>query len=144
MNPTPAFDGPEYVHSRDSSRLSTQLADVRDLMLDGVARTVAEIAEETGHPETSVSAQLRHLRKERFGSFDVRKRVRTPPALFEYFIFRAAGFSPLSGGSGVGASPSTPSFRVVCGCGTASGKTCDKCKAVFCDATGHEKHRCAQ
>jgi len=78
--------GPDFDQARDGARLGAQLQRVRDLMLDGQARTVAEIAALTGDPEPSVSAQLRHLRKPRFGGHNVRKRVRTAPALYEYFI----------------------------------------------------------
>jgi hypothetical protein len=39
-------------------------------------RSLAEIARATRYPEASVSAQLRHLRKSRFGGYRVRKRLR--------------------------------------------------------------------
>lgn len=91
--------GSSFDQERDGARLGAQLARVRDLMLDGRARTVAEIAELTGDPEPSVSAQLRHLRKARFGGYDVRKRVRTPPALFEYFIDSGAARTPPASGA---------------------------------------------
>lgn len=68
------FNGPDYDHARDSERLSAQHVRVRELMLDGQWRTLAEISELLGDPPASVSAQLRHLRKERFGSYFVDKR----------------------------------------------------------------------
>lgn len=38
--------------------------------------TLRELAAITGYGETSISAQLRHLRKPRFGAFLLEKRVR--------------------------------------------------------------------
>jgi len=43
-------------------------------MKDGTWRTLAEISETTGDPPASVSAQLRHLRKPRFGGYTVDRR----------------------------------------------------------------------
>ena len=58
----------------------TQLATIRDLMIWGVGRnawmTLNEIAELTEYGEASISAQLRHLRKERHGNYWVEKRPR--------------------------------------------------------------------
>ena len=54
-------------------------------MRDAKWRTLKEISELTGDPEASVSAQLRHLRKERFGSHIVNKRLRDNwPNTWEY------------------------------------------------------------
>ena len=55
-------------------------------MIDGLWRTLKEVADNTGDPEASVSAQLRHLRKKRFGSFVLEKRPRgnRSNGLFEY------------------------------------------------------------
>lgn len=83
-----AFDGPEYVQALDQSRLAKQHERIRDLMRDGVWRSLGEIAECTGYPEASISAQLRHLRKPRFGSWRVEKRRRgeQPRGLYEYRV----------------------------------------------------------
>lgn len=70
---TPHFNGPAYDVEHDLWRLSDQHTRVRDLMLDGAWRTIREIAAITGDPESSVSAQLRHLRKRRFGSYTVER-----------------------------------------------------------------------
>ena len=67
------FDGSDYVPSRDNDRLSGQLLRVWDCMKDEQWRTLREISNITGDPEASISAQLRHLRKPRFGSYDVEK-----------------------------------------------------------------------
>jgi hypothetical protein len=70
------FDGPVYDKTVDQARLTGQLLRIFDLMKDGKWRTLSEIAAATGDPEASVSAQLRHLKKKRFGEHDVPKRRR--------------------------------------------------------------------
>jgi len=70
----PRFDGAVYEPERDDARLRGQLDRIFDVCRDGRWRTLAEIAELTGAPQASVSAQLRHLRKPRFGAYDVLKR----------------------------------------------------------------------
>jgi hypothetical protein len=67
------FDGSDYIPSRDDARLSGQLLRVWDCMKDEQWRTLREISNITGDPEASISAQLRHLRKPRFGGYDVEK-----------------------------------------------------------------------
>lgn len=79
----PRFDGDDYVPARDDVRLTGQLRRIWDLMADGRWRTLPAISEATGAPEASISAQLRHLRKPRFGAHTVEKR-RLPSALYEY------------------------------------------------------------
>jgi hypothetical protein len=80
------FDGPVALH--EIGRLQNQNEAIRELMLDGKWRTLRDIAETTGYPEASVSAQLRHLRKERFGSYRVDKRrvSNTAVGLWEYQV----------------------------------------------------------
>ena len=70
----PEFAGADYNRVRDNARLSSQLGRVRQLMQDGEWRSLGEIARLTGDPEASVSAQLRHLRKVRFGAHTVSRR----------------------------------------------------------------------
>jgi hypothetical protein len=86
----PRFNGPSYDHERDSQRLTGQIQRVFALMSDGTWRTLREIAEATGDPEASVSAQLRHLRKPRFGSHTVERRRRgvESSGLWEYRMTR--------------------------------------------------------
>jgi hypothetical protein len=64
----------------DAARPDTQLEAIRDLMLAAAFRgtwlTLGEIAEFTEFGEASISAQLRHLRKRRFGCYGVEKRRR--------------------------------------------------------------------
>ena len=71
--PRPFFDGPQEGEPGRTNRLSGQLKDIFELMRDGKRRTLDDISRATGHPPTSISAQLRHLRKKRFGAWAVSK-----------------------------------------------------------------------
>lgn len=84
------FNGPEYQPEFDFKRLSKQHEKIRELMLDGKWRTLLEIESITKFPSASISAQLRHLRKKRFGSFTVlrRKRGDRKNGLFEYQVLK--------------------------------------------------------
>lgn len=84
------FDGTSFDPARDASRLSAQLDAVRELMLDGHWRTLGEIADQTGHPEASISARLRDLRKARHGSWTV-ERVYVRRGLFTYRVSKPVG-----------------------------------------------------
>lgn len=82
----PEFDGAAYVSEFDHSRLKGQMLKIWDLMKDGQFRTLQEIAQATNAPEASASAQLRNLRKQKFGSHTVERRRRgdRSSGLFEY------------------------------------------------------------
>ncbi len=82
------FNGPEYQPKEDFKRLLSQAIRIKSLMMDGEWRTLPEIAEATGDPQASISAQLRHLRKERFGGYRVLRRPRSSRrrGLFEYQV----------------------------------------------------------
>ena len=67
------FNGSDYQQGRDSQRLGIQLSKIYNLMKDGIHRSLSQIEAATGEPQASISAQLRHLRKERFGSHTVNK-----------------------------------------------------------------------
>lgn len=67
-------DGETYDRARDLSRLNAQCADVYHYMKHGEWRTLADISANTGHPEASVSARLRDLRKSHLGGFTVERR----------------------------------------------------------------------
>jgi hypothetical protein len=84
----PEFDGPAYDPETDKNRLSNQLGKIYDLMRDHEWRTLDDIHNRTAEPVASISAQLRHLRKPRFGSYRLEKRHRGDPAhgLFEYRV----------------------------------------------------------
>lgn len=86
--PPPAhFNGSDYVAPRDDDRLAGQQLRIWQLMQDGQWRSLTAIEKATGDPQASISAQLRHLRKPRFGSFVVDKRHRGR-GLFEYRVTR--------------------------------------------------------
>ena len=68
------FDGSDYVHKRDGIRLTGQLERVFDVMKNGQWITLRELADRSRCPEASASAQLRNLRKERFGGFEIEKK----------------------------------------------------------------------
>ncbi len=59
------FNGPDLT-AADNARLGAQFIRVLNFAATGW-HTLKEIAEATGDPEASVSAQLRHAKKERFG-----------------------------------------------------------------------------
>lgn len=68
------FNGSDYDQERDGARLSGQLARIFEVVKDGKWRSLRQIADEAKAPEASVSAQLRHLRKPRFGNYTVEKQ----------------------------------------------------------------------
>ena len=74
--PKAHFDGPEYQPSFDFLRLNGQIKRIFTLMSDSRWRTLAEIAAITNDPEASISAQLRHLRKAKFGGHKIERRRR--------------------------------------------------------------------
>lgn len=84
-DPPLQFDGSDYLRSRDDLRLTGQIQRVFEVMRDGQWHTLPEICARAHAPEASVSAQLRHLRKERFGAFIIEKRlVEGQSGLWEY------------------------------------------------------------
>ena len=98
------FNGPAYDPTHDQKRLTGQILRVYTLMQDARWRTLAEIEQATGDPPASVSAQLRHLRKQRFGSHDVDKRRRGDRlrGLWEYRL-RVASDMKCGNAGGLGA-----------------------------------------
>jgi len=80
------FNGSDYIPELDQVRLTGQINRVYNCMKDSSWRTLSEIEINTGDPQASISAQLRHLRKERFGKHIVNKQRRGEPSqgLFEY------------------------------------------------------------
>lgn len=73
----PRFAGAVYDPALDDARLTRQLGRVFEAIRGGEWLTLQDIADATGDPHASISAQLRHLRKARFGSHLVEKRRRT-------------------------------------------------------------------
>ena len=78
--------GPAYDVTLDQLRLAGQHNAIRDFMLDGLWRTLHEIATTLKYPEPSVSAQLRHLRKPHFGAYCVQKRRRDGTRTWDYQV----------------------------------------------------------
>ncbi len=93
LDAAPYFEGPTYSAEHDQARLMGQHERVRALMIDGHWRTLGEIEALTGAPAASASAQLRHLRKARFGGYQVERRARgdRSSGLFEYRCLAASG-----------------------------------------------------
>jgi hypothetical protein len=98
---TPTFRGAAYVPSLDRARLSVQIEQIRSYMLGVEWRTLREIkaALEVLYapavfPESSISAQLRNLRKPGFSYRLLRRRragVRGPGAgIWEYLLLPPA------------------------------------------------------
>jgi hypothetical protein len=78
--------GPAYVEELDGKRIAKQHEVIRDFMLNNTNWfTLAELHALLQYPEASISAQLRHLRKQRFGAYRVEKRRRTQ-GTWEYTV----------------------------------------------------------
>lgn len=77
------FNGADYQPARDSERLTAQFKSIFSLMKDGKWRSLALIEDNVKQPQASISAQLRHMRKEKFGSHTVNKRY-IKNGLYEY------------------------------------------------------------
>lgn len=86
------FDGETYAAEHDKDRLVSQLERVKYLMSDCRWRTLSAISHITHGTEAAVSARLRDLRKERFGSHTVDRRPvgSRKNGLFEYRVTKKA------------------------------------------------------
>lgn len=74
---TARYEGP--VDARiDFDRLQGGIRKVHGLLSNNEWFTLREIETETGIPQASASAFIRHLRKARFGGFIIEKRRRNP------------------------------------------------------------------
>ena len=86
--PVAHLDGETYESNHDFKRLTGQNLKVFNCMKDGVWRTLAEIEETLGdgHSQAGISARLRDLRKDKFGSHTVdrRRRGNASKGLHEY------------------------------------------------------------
>lgn len=78
----------DYNTQVDREKLVTQLDRIKEFMLLSGWKSLREIADLLKYSESSVSAQLRHLRKPRFGSYVVSRRRRgdRKSGLFEYKV----------------------------------------------------------
>jgi len=68
------FDGVDYQPKRDRKRLTGQIQRIYDLIKDGQYRTLDQIAYDAECPHASASAQLRNLRKPRFGGYVIDRK----------------------------------------------------------------------
>lgn len=84
------FSGPAYDPAFDKDRLTKQIGRIFHLMIDGQWRTLQEIESVTGYGQASISANLRHLRKPRFGFYNVERRRHgdKTQGLWEYRVTR--------------------------------------------------------
>lgn len=80
----PQFSGATYEPKKDHARLGKQMLAVFDAMRGGDWWTLAALEEVTEYPQSSISARLRDLRKERFGGHLVHRRRRGDGGTFEY------------------------------------------------------------
>ncbi len=78
------YDGPTYDPALDKVRLTGQIEDVFRLMSSHHWYTVKEIAHCTGHPETSVAAQIRNLRKVDHGAWEIRRSHKDHRGLYAF------------------------------------------------------------
>jgi hypothetical protein len=83
MNLVPHRDGATFDPARDGQRLAAQHHRVLARLRDGEWWTLRRLAQATGDPEASISARLRDLRKERFGSHLIERRY-VERGLFQY------------------------------------------------------------
>ena len=94
------FDGQTFEDKLDGPRLTLQLERVREYMLAifPAWKTLDEISEELEKlyeqkfPPQSISARLRDLRKEKFGSYIVKKKRREDKehnGIWEYLVYRS-------------------------------------------------------
>jgi IS5 family transposase len=88
------FDGSDYVPALDDVRLTGQILRVFECMKDGQWRTLSEISLDSAFAsgkrdgEASISAQLRNLKKAKWGAHTIERRARgdRERGLFEYRI----------------------------------------------------------
>ena len=83
----PKFSGDTYDAERDGRRLNRQLMAVWMVVRDERWRTLAQIADETGEPEASISARLRDFRKPHIMGATVDSR-HLNKGLWEYRVIR--------------------------------------------------------
>lgn len=82
------FDGATYHPALDQKRLSGQLERVHKLLSDGNWWGLKSLAYAADGSEAAVSARIRDLRKERFGSHVIERR-RIAGGLYQYRMMGA-------------------------------------------------------
>jgi len=85
------FAGATYDAKYDCARLTGQMERVFNAMKDGRFYALREVADIANAPESSVSAQIRNLKKKAFGGHGVEKRPRgdRQNGLWEYRLIVA-------------------------------------------------------
>lgn len=68
--------GPAYDSVLDGERIRRQMQTIKEYMLQEEWKTLQEMENMLHYPQASISAELRHLRKVRFGGYAVDKRRR--------------------------------------------------------------------
>lgn len=79
------FDGADINPHRDNKRLGQQMERIKEYMSDGQWRKLSEISKACNAPEASASAQIRNLKKQKFGGHEVNRR-HLGYGLYEYQI----------------------------------------------------------
>jgi hypothetical protein len=91
------FSGSDYVPKHDQKRLTGQIERVYLLLcgsgwltLSEMEKALNDLHPEHHHPQASISAQIRNLRKIQFGSHEIEKRPRGDRGngLYEYKLLR--------------------------------------------------------
>jgi biotin operon repressor len=82
------IDGAFYSPSLDEQRLTTQMERVRRELADGRWHTAQYVADRTHAPLTSVSTQIRNLRKKENGGYVIETRRDGDTGLFLYRMVR--------------------------------------------------------
>lgn len=85
------FHGAGIESQKDIDRLANQMDRIYAYMRDGKWRTLQDIADATYSPHSSVSAQLRNLRKHENGGYLVERQRATDSGLC---VYRIAGKNP--------------------------------------------------
>lgn len=80
-------EGKSFKRERDGARLSLQMSDVFSFMQHGDWHTLPELAARSGHPEASISARLRDLRKQQNGGHFI-EREYAGDGLWRYRMVR--------------------------------------------------------
>jgi len=80
----PLIQGSDYDPKLDGVRLTGQMLRVFEYMRNGKWMTLFEIADSINEPESSVSAQMRNLRKDRNGNHTIEKQRRGESGTWEY------------------------------------------------------------
>ena len=84
--------GPAYVEERDGERIALQMDAIYQYLSQQRWLTLSEIEDALGYPQASISAQLRNLRKPRFGGHRVIKRY-VSNGLWAYQLHRHHAFA---------------------------------------------------